>query len=109
MGRGINKTLTKLRANVQPWAGDPLVQDGIDSADFTAKNVPPARFLHAAHPLRVRIPPAIKNQPPPKGESRFYGAAGGMMLRQRELQKTKSKPSASGFDLERRSSGMSAL
>ena len=29
---------------------------GIAAADFAAKNVPPAHFFNAAHPLRLQIP-----------------------------------------------------
>lgn len=48
------------RAAALPCAACPR---NIVASDFAAENVPLARFLNAAHPLRVRIPPNEKNSP----------------------------------------------
>ena len=46
----------------------------IVASDFAAKNVPLARFLNAAHPLRLRIPPDEKTALT-KSESCFFWPA----------------------------------
>ena len=51
----------------------------IAAADFAAKNVPPAHFFNAAHPLRLQIPPIFhaKQKTTPKGGF-LFGAEGGI-------------------------------